>query len=170
MKQLLLCVLVLVNGGFVSERQELAGKVIKVMAGDLLIVELGEGRVINLALSEVDCPEDGQPFAVEAKSYTEKKVLGKKIVITISQVSKNQSSGYVALFENSENIINHLLVHNGLAWHVQEGLAYTEYTEKLISLEEAARANKSGLWVQDNPTPPWIFRTKQNMCQAKTSY
>jgi endonuclease YncB( thermonuclease family) len=56
--------------------------------------------------------------------------------------------------------INELLINKGLAW------VYDYYCKKPIcpewkQLEESAKLNKIGLWVQPSPTPPWEYRRKK---------
>jgi micrococcal nuclease len=51
-------------------------------------------------------------------------------------------------------ILNRELVANGFAWH------YKRYSSDLglARLEETARAQKRGLWVDAHPVAPWEFR------------
>jgi micrococcal nuclease len=50
--------------------------------------------------------------------------------------------------------VNAELVRLGYAW------VYRRYSNdaELLRLEEAARAEKLGLWAQSNPIPPWEWR------------
>jgi micrococcal nuclease len=50
--------------------------------------------------------------------------------------------------------VNEELLKAGLAWH------YKTYDKNpaWAKLEEEARKNKKGLWLQPNPIPPWEWR------------
>lgn len=51
--------------------------------------------------------------------------------------------------------VNAKLVENGFAW------AYREYSNAYTHLEIKARAEKRGLWKQNNPVKPSEFRKNQ---------
>ena len=53
-----------------------------------------------------------------------------------------------------------------------EGLAWTSENHPMADLEGlrvSAQAKGKGLWKQNNPTPPWIYRREQSMLQPKSS-
>jgi endonuclease YncB( thermonuclease family) len=55
---------------------------------------------------------------------------------------------------------------------LKEGLAWTSERnpiEELEVLKEKARESSLGLWKEETPTPPWIFRRQQTMTQFKSS-
>jgi hypothetical protein len=54
----------------------------------------------------------------------------------------------------------------GMAW------AYRQYLTdpSIADLEDAAKASKSGLWADENPTPPWDFRHGKKPSKAKTTH
>lgn len=67
------------------------------------------------------------------------------------------------------------IIMNGIDIRVEllkEGLAWTAERSPLPELEsvkEQARQNTKGLWKQDNPIPPWVYRRQQTMMQVKGS-
>jgi endonuclease YncB( thermonuclease family) len=52
-------------------------------------------------------------------------------------------------------MLNHELVRAGLAWWFQR---YARHDGDLKELESEARIARRGLWVDENPLPPWEFR------------
>jgi micrococcal nuclease len=55
---------------------------------------------------------------------------------------------------------------------LKEGLAWTAEKNPIPELEEyriKAKEKERGIWKQENPTPPWIYRRQQSMMQAKSS-
>jgi endonuclease YncB( thermonuclease family) len=55
---------------------------------------------------------------------------------------------------------------------LQEGLAWTAERnpiETFESIKEKAKQKGKGLWKDQEPTPPWIYRRQQTMTQFKSS-
>jgi endonuclease YncB( thermonuclease family) len=55
---------------------------------------------------------------------------------------------------------------------LKQGLAWTSEKDPIPELEShrnEAQQKGKGLWKNDNPTPPWIFRRQQSMMQPKSS-
>jgi micrococcal nuclease len=50
--------------------------------------------------------------------------------------------------------VNEKLLEAGLAWHYKKYDKNPEWAK----LEEQARIDKKGLWIQPNPIPPWEWR------------
>jgi len=57
------------------------------------------------------------------------------------------------LFLLDQNV-NETLVEEGYAWH------FKKYSDDVIyaDLEKRAQQHKKGLWVNENPMPPWQWR------------
>lgn len=139
---------------------EIAGKVIRVIDGNTIEVLDAEKEVIKIMLSEVDCPELEQEYGEEAKQYTEKLVLRKRVIIQLMGKDRwGNKLGVVTL--NNGKILDQELVKEGLAWSKKEA------DDILISLQEQAKETKSGLWSNEDPTPPWIYRRQQTMMAPK---
>jgi len=41
--------------------------------------------------------------------------------------------------------------------------------DELESIKEKAKEKGKGLWKEQDPTPPWIYRRQQSMMQPKSS-
>ncbi len=65
---------------------------------------------------------------------------------------------------NNGKEINKELLKKGYAWHNTK----LSSNNTLKSLESKAKAQKLGLWENESPTPPWIFRRQQTMKVAKS--
>ena len=50
------------------------------------------------------------------------------------------------------------MIKQGMAWHFKKYSTDPLYA----SLEIAARKNKTGLWQDANPTPPWEWRKSKH--------
>jgi endonuclease YncB( thermonuclease family) len=104
----------------------------------------------------VDCPEvkKHQPFGQNAKRFTSNICFGK--IVTVQNEGKfDRFKRLIAIIINGRNEnLNKELVKAGLAWH------FLKYSNDLAyhKLEAIARKNKTGLWADENPIPPWNWR------------
>jgi micrococcal nuclease len=131
-------------------------KVIGVKDGDTIEV-LYEDKPITIRLEHVDCPEikKHQPFAQAAKKFTSDICFGQ--IVTVQ--NKGQFDRYkrlIAVIINDKNEnVNKALVKAGFAWHYRKYSTDTSYD----NLEIIARQERKGLWADENPIPPWEWRT-----------
>jgi micrococcal nuclease len=144
------------------------GIVSKISDGDTVHVTDSQGTKVKVRLYGIDAPETeklnkktghvskpGQPYGDEAYQALYRKVHRKSVKLDVMAVDQyKRSVGIVYL--NSRNV-NQEMVAEGWAW------AYRQYLDRphasdYIQAEEQARANRLGLWKQNNPQPPWEFR------------
>lgn len=152
--------------GFLSmatAMEEVTGKVVAVIDGNTLEVLDGKKETHKIMLAGIDSPELLQDFGDKAKSLLEKLTLKKEVVVTF--VGKDRWGNYLAevLIEGKVDPRVELL---------KEGLAWTAERNPIPTLEEyrtKAKEKGRGLWKQEDPTPPWIFRRQQTMLQPKSS-
>lgn len=151
--------LVLTNA---SAYGDVTGKVINVIDGNTLEVLSSDNIAYKIVLAGVDCPELTQEFGLQAKKCLEKLLLQKNVVVQLQGKDRKGNHIAVVLKENMDPRINLL----------KEGLAWTAEKDPLPELEEyckSAREKGKGLWKEENPTPPWIYRRQQSMMQPKSS-
>lgn len=135
-----------------AQAETFTAKVIAVADGDTITV-MHDNHAEKIRLSGIDCPEKKQPFGKDAKLFTSQAVFGKEVQVnTIGRDKYGRSIGEV--IEPDGNSLNAKLVENGLAWHYIR----FDHQQTLDDLEHQARGARRGLWVQDSPTPPWVFR------------
>lgn len=126
-------------------------EVIHVIDGDTVDV-LVVNQPIRIRLAGIDAPEKGQAFGTKARKVLSDMVKNKRV--TVVEVDKDQYQRMVAIIKLDDLNINQEMVRQGMAW------VYTNYNQdyNLSLLEAKARANKTGLWSQANPVPPWLYR------------
>lgn len=138
-----------------SEIKHIKGKVVGIKDGDSIEI-LVDDEVIIVDFKGVDCPEYKQPFGKEAAQFTRNLCIGKEV--TLESAYENKYKKYLAdvILPDSKNI-SHEILKAGLGWH------RTTLSKKLdlYILEQQARKEKIGLWVQENPEPPWEYRKSQ---------
>jgi micrococcal nuclease len=129
-----------------------SGMVVGVTDGDTITVtHRGKPQVIRLF--GIDCPEMGQNFGTRAKRFTSDMAFRKIVrVVRIGETSYGRPVAWVFVKGKS---LNKELIRAGLAWWYRR---YAPHESELEQLEAVARENRTGLWSQPNPTPPWEFR------------
>jgi micrococcal nuclease len=159
---------ILIVGRLVLGQPEIEGKVIKVEEGDLIKILTETKDTVEVRLSNIDCPEQGQPYFQEAKEMTEKMCLNKKVrFYSKGTGSEGIETGIVYLSKNKT--LNSQLLEEGLAWYYQKGLQITIDTQTLANIAEEAKASKKGLWVLKDPVAPWVYKRNSTRYEAKSS-
>jgi len=129
------------------------GKVVGVTDGDNITV-LHNGQGEKIRLHGIDCPEKGQAFGTVAKQFTSALAFGKEVTVTVYDTDRyGRTVGTVKLLDG--RILNQELVKAGLAWWYRQ---YAPKDATLERLETEAKNEKSGLWVDPHPVPPWEWR------------
>ena len=128
------------------------GKVINIKDGDTVVILDENFNKYTVRIADIDCPEKKQPFGTKAKQFTSKEILGKTVEIKIKNFDKyGRTVGYI-LYENKNLSLE--LLKNGLAWHYK----YYSKDKAMSLLENEAKKNKIGLWIQKNPINPYKWR------------
>jgi micrococcal nuclease len=143
-----------------TQSVELQGRVVGVHDGDTVTV-LVDKTSVKVRLAEVDAPELKQDFGMVAKKVLSELVFDKNVQIDV--LTKDRYGRSVGRIWLGEKDVNFLLVSKGAAW------CYRQYLKRkeCLPLEEKAKAEKIGLWVQAEPTPPWEWRKKKKVAEAK---
>ncbi|MBO9620203.1 MAG: thermonuclease family protein [Niabella sp.] len=128
-------------------------KVIGVKDGDTFVL-LMDGKEQVVRLAHIDCPEKRQPYGNNAKQFVSDRCFGKYVrLLHANRYDRNNRLLAEVLLEDGTNL-NKALVKNGLAWHFKKYSGNREYA----ALETAARQQKRGLWVDEDPVAPWNWR------------
>lgn len=142
---------------------EIAGKVISVIDGNTFELKTDDNEVYEIILFGIDCPELGQPFAEEAKAQLEKIILKKTLIVTIQ--GKNRYGIRLGTFLVKNKVDpRSTLLEKGLAWTAERNAE-----EELERIRIKAAEWKVGIWKEDAPIPPWIYRRTQSMLTPKSS-
>lgn len=140
-----------------SYAQTVIVQVVGVLDGDTVLV-LDEHKTVQfkVRLDQIDAPEKAQPYGQVAKLFLSDLIYKKRIsLLRKGQDRYGRTIGEISL--NGENI-NLRMVREGYAW------AYRQYVtdQRYIKAEQQAAQLKKGLWLDPNPTPPWLWRRNQN--------
>ena len=135
-----------------AQAETLEGKVIKIADGDTLTLLTPSNQQVKIRLAGVDTPERKQPFGNKAKQALSNLAFQKQALVEIAAKDRyGRTIGVV--FVDGLNV-NAELVKQGMAW------VYRKYTDdkRLYTLESEAKQAKRGLWLDENPIPPWEWR------------
>lgn len=140
----------------------LTGKVKSVIDGNTLEIETKDNEIHTVQLAGIDCPELGQNYGDFAKAHLESLILQKKVEFVI--VGKDRWGNRQATVTLKGADLRLELLKEGLAWTAERNPL-----PELESVKEQARKATKGLWKDENPTPPWVYRRQQTMLQVKGS-
>jgi len=131
----------------------LKGYVVAIADGDTFTLLTNENRQFKIRLYGIDCPEKKQAFGKAAKQELSSLIFNKHVLIKQKDIDRYKR--IVAIVFDENNIcINETMLSTGFAWH------FIRYDNNPYwqQLEDSARRQKTGLWADDNPLPPWQWR------------
>lgn len=123
--------------------------------GDTITAKSKNGRKIKIRLFGIDAPELAQPYGETSRRHLIKLIKDKKISYK-TEYKDTYGRTVAELFADNQSL-NTAMVNDGYAWHYK----HFSKSKTLAKAEQTARKNRSGLWKDQNPTPPWDFRKKQ---------
>lgn len=149
----IIIILILINVNVFSQTH--TGKVIGIKDGDTVVVIDSLNVQTTLRLAEVDCPEKAQAFGTKAKQFTSDEIYLKQVKYIVTDIDRYGRSIAKIYYDNNK-YLSEEIIRNGFGWQ------YKKYsTSKLLAkLEEEARKNKRGLWIDPNPIYPSNWRRK----------
>jgi endonuclease YncB( thermonuclease family) len=147
--------LTLMLGAAPAADEEWPGRVVGVQDGDSITVMRGQERV-QVRLHGVDCPELHQAYGAAAKKLTSGLVYG--MTVRVRRVTTDRYGRMVAVVRLSDGrVVQEELLRAGLAWWFRR---YAPKERRYARLEEEAREARVGLWSEEDPTPPWLWRKR----------
>uniref|UniRef100_A0A7J2TJL6 TNase-like domain-containing protein n=1 Tax=Archaeoglobus fulgidus TaxID=2234 RepID=A0A7J2TJL6_ARCFL len=114
-----------------------------------LVVEVIDGDTIKLSNGElvrllgINAPEKGQKFYEEAKKRLKELVEGKEVLLEKDREDKDRYGRLLRYVYVDGKLVNVLLVREGLAFAMAEGL---KYERDFKEAEKFAREQKLGIW------------------------
>lgn len=134
--------------------ETIRGQCLRVVDGDTFIFTDGADD-FRVRLTRIDAPDRGQPYFSESKSELGRMIIGERLVVGREGVDRYQRLlGEVYVGKRN---INQVMVEKGLAWH------YVKYDKggDLADVQDTARVAKKGLWSEDGPVEPWLYRRQK---------
>lgn len=129
----------------------ISGRVVEVADGDTLTIRVAEDDY-RIRLYEIDTPENGQPWARQAKNALSRKISQQDV--TVEVITTDQYGRLVGKIWLDNRDIGREMVAEGHAWAFRPTLD----DRSLLRAEANAKATGIGLWSKPNPIPPWEWR------------
>jgi endonuclease YncB( thermonuclease family) len=139
---------------------DLSGKVTEVIDGNTISLK-SLSHTIKIRLLAVVPPDKGQPYADVARKHLADLILDKYVVVRYTGIG---SQGYLVgrvLLEQAD--INAQMLRDGVAWYYKSDESDLSEADRQVypGCEQAARAEKRGLWQDTEPLSPWEFRRRE---------
>jgi endonuclease YncB( thermonuclease family) len=131
--------------------KHLQGWVTEVADGDTLTVQAGL-QSHRIRLGGVDAPETEQAHGSRSRAALALMCLGRPVDLDMEDRDRYQR--LVGQVRCQGEWANAELVRQGHAWVYRQHNRHPEFE----ALEAQARAQRRGLWAQEQPTPPWVWR------------
>lgn len=131
----------------------ISGRVVGISDGDTLTLLDASNAQYKIRLNAVDAPEAGQPFGQASK-----RALSDICYNTTAQVKYVNTDRYGRTVGDvmCDGIsANEGMIVRGLAWVYDK---YAKNYEYLYSMQDAAKADRVGLWSESNTIAPWDWR------------
>jgi len=161
MKTLIFSILTALMLSGVDLAEEMKGKVVSVIDGNTFQVRDQNKKMRKIVLAGIDCPELEQDYGPEAKKFLEKLILHKEVTIYDKGKDKLGNPLVDVKIKGVKDPRVDLL-KEGLAWPAEWNTR-----SDLEYLRESAQLRGKGLWKQNNPTPPWVYRREQSLSTRK---
>ena len=148
--------ILLITALLTSYSYAIEGIVILISDGDTITV-VHKGKPEKIRLYGIDTPESTQTFGSVAQNFTYSMVYRKSV--NVEPVTTDRYGRTVGIVKVDGKSLSEELVKSGFAW-VYDRYCKKDMCDKWKQLEEAARQSKTGLWLQDDPVAPWVYRKK----------
>jgi len=135
--------------------------VLRVLDGDTAEVSTS-ARAFLVRLSNIDCPENGQTWGAQATTALCKLIDGREVYLETygrDHYGRTLATVYVMLDGELVNV-NEDMVMRGHAWVMDQFHLHLSLNRRrnLDKLQRWAKSKRVGLWQDENPIAPWLWR------------
>lgn len=150
------CCFLLSGGASHAAERHLPGRVLRIIDGDSLVLDV-QGSQYRIELWGIDAPERNQPWGEAAADQLNRTLTGSFVNIRVDGGGdEGRFAGRVMLRDRDVGLD---LLYDGLAWSAVPGDATHQQAEHPYDLaQRQASAARRGLWSDDHPVPPWVWR------------
>jgi len=137
------------------------GRVVSIADGDTVTVLDATNTQWKVRLMGIDAPEKKMPFGQSSKENLSDLVFKKQVSVTYSKQDRyGRTVGKIIVNGIDANLEQ---IKAGMAWHYKQYQKEQspDERESYADAEELARAERKGLWLDAEPTPPWEWRQEQ---------
>ena len=149
---------VLLWGSLAQAAVDLAGRVVRVMDGDTVVLLDSDKAEHKIRLAGIDAPETGQEFGTKAKQHLLALVGGDPV--TVAWQKRDKYGRIVGKLIRDGTDVNLAMVRAGFAWWYQKYANEQAPVDRVLyaAAEGKAKAERLGLWADKAPLAPWDWR------------
>lgn len=136
--------------------------VLRIIDGDTIDVEHNY-KVFRIRVQGIDAPESNQPFGWEAHKFLHELIGNKSVYISTSNTGK-YGREISKILDKDFNDISHIMIKKGYAWADFEN---NKFDPEIKNMQEKAQKEKLGLWADDRPIQPKIWREHKMTMKPK---
>lgn len=141
----------------------LQGKVVYVDDGDTLTILDAYHQQHRIRLTDLDAPETpkqkygklGQPFSAVSGRNLAELAKGKQASAECFEFDGNERLVCRVFVDNADLSLTQ--IRSGLAWANRASKRYVR-DDRAYQYEQEARRDRRGLWREQNPIEPWVWR------------
>jgi len=141
-----------------AHAETITGRVVGVADGDTITVLDADKVQHKIRLSGIDAPEKKQAFGNRSKESLSELAFDKTVDVETEKRDKyGRQIGKVLVNGRDVNLVQ---VERGMAWFYRQYQRDQSPNDRRLyeAAEDAAKADKRGLWRDADPVPPWDFR------------
>ncbi len=141
-----------------ANAETITGRVVGVTDGDTITVLDADKVQHKIRLSGIDAPEKKQAFGNRSKESLSDLAFDKTVTVETDKRDKyGRQVGKVLVNGQDVNLVQ---VERGMAWFYRQYQREQSPNDQRLyeATEDAARADKRGLWRDADPVPPWVWR------------
>ncbi len=145
-----------------ANAETITGRVVGVADGDTITVLDADKVQHKIRLSGIDAPEKKQPFGNRSKESLSELAFDKTVNVETEKRDRyGRQIGKVLVNGRDVNLVQ---VERGMAWFYRQYQREQSPNDRRLyeAAEDAARADKRGLWRDADPMPPWEFRRNKS--------
>ena len=135
--------------------EEYLVSVVSIADGDTFTGLTTDNKQVKCRIYGIDAPEKKQAFGNRSKQTLSDLIFGNQVHIKIQNKDRYRRA-VVWVFTVEGKDVSAEMLKTGMAWHFKKYSKDAGYAE----IENIARKQKIGLWADQNPVPPWEFRSK----------
>jgi endonuclease YncB( thermonuclease family) len=141
-----------------ASAESLTGKVIRVADGDTLTLRTAEPLDYTIRIAGIDAPEKGQAFGNRSKQHLTNLTLNKEAQADCYKIDQYKRKVCRVFVDGRDVGLEQ--VKFGAAWWYRRFAGEQQEAERrdYERAEAAAKAQRFGLWQDNDPVPPWEWR------------
>ena len=150
-----------------AHAETVIGRVVGVADGDTLTVLDADYVQHKIRLAGIDAPEKKQAFGNRSKQSLSDLAFDK--TVTVETTKRDRYGRQIGKVLVNGRDVNLIQVEQGMAWFYREYQREQSRNDRKLyeSAEDAAKAQRRGLWLDPEPVAPWDFRTNRRNASSR---